>query len=636
MKMKKHLKFTLYLSIIVIVIMVGVSLLDLFQIVRMKSLDFYFHSRGETNPSTDIIIVAIDDMSLKEIGVWPWPRRYHAQLIDFLKKAGVKVIGFDVVFSDNAPLPQDDQALMLATKNAGNVYYAMYFSPQRRKRAQTKKVSIIVTTEKERETEELLPAFSLFSRGAAHLSMGEAEEATIPIPGLVRVARGLGNINYEPEKDGVIRYGQLAVNYKGKFYPSLSLCLAGGYLDISQNNIKIGKDIDMVDRKIPINAQGKILVNYTGGFERFRIIPYYRVLTGEIPASEFKNKIVLVGSTAVGVYDLRVTPFSENFPGVGVHANIVNSILNKKFIIPVPEIFGLVIIVISGLLLGFYLPKLPPHVYPLFNAIFTVAALLILVTAGIFLFGQGYYLDFVYPGGTIVFCYLSISLYRFVSEEREKREVKNAFGRYVNPDVVNELLNDPGKLSLGGDKKMLTILFSDVRGFTTISENLQPEEVVNLLNEYFTQMSEIILKYEGTLDKFIGDAIMAFFGAPIAHTDDAPRAVKVAWEMQQKIKEINKRHAGEVRGQFKMGIGINTGNVVVGNIGSHRRMDYTAIGDDVNLAQRLEDMAEGGEILITESTYNLVKDIVQVNKLEPVQVKGRAGAVQIYEVTGVK
>ena len=630
--MKKHARFSLYLSVAVVVIMTLVLSFDWFQAVQMKALDLYFHARGETSPRPEIVIVAIDDMSLKEIGVWPWPRTYHAQLVDFLKKAGAKAIGFDVVFSDNAPLLRDDQALELATKKAGNVYYAMYFSPERRKRAQTQRVSIVVTTEKEMEIEELLPAFSLSRKGFPYLSIGEAGEATIPIPGLVHVMKGLGNINYEPEKDGVIRYAQLAVNYKGKSYPSLSLCLAGEFLGIPQNEIKIGRNIELGNIKIPVDREGKVLINYVGVFERFKIIPYYRVLTGEIPANEFRDKIVLVGSTAVGVYDLRVTPFSGNFPGVGVHANIINSILNKKFIVPAPRIVGLVLVVFSGLLLGFYLPKLKP----LFTAIFTIAVLLILTAAGVFLFKGGYYLDVVYPGATIAFSYLSISLYRFISEEREKREIRNTFGRYVSPEVVNEILSDPSKLLLGGEKKSLSILFSDVRGFTTISENLQPEEVVGLLNEYFTDMSEIILKHEGTLDKFMGDAIMAFFGAPVVHNDDARRAVRVAWEMQQKIKEINERHVGEIHGQLKMGIGINTGSVVVGNIGSHRRMDYTAIGDDVNLAQRLEDMAEGGKILIAESTYNLVKDIVEANKLEPVKVKGREQAVQVYEVTGIK
>lgn len=630
--MKTHAKFSMYLSIIVIIFMTLALLFDWFQLVKMKALDLYFHIRGEIATSQDIVIVAIDDMSLKEIGVWPWPRRYHARLINFLKKAGAKTIGFDVVFADNAPLPEDDNALISSTKNAGNVYYAMYFSPQRRKRAQTKRVSIIITTEKEREIEELLPAFSILLEKPTSLSIGEAEEATIPIPELVRNTRGLGNINYEPEKDGVIRYGQLVTHYKGNFYPSLSLCLAGEFLGVSPGEMRIGRGIELKEVKIPINSEGKILINYVGGIERFKIIPYYRVLTGEIPIEEFRNKIVLVGSTAIGVYDLRVTPFSENFPGVGVHANIINSILNKKFLITIPKIFCLVLIVISGLLLGFYLPKLPP----LFNAIFTIGALLVLIITGIFLFRQGYYLDVVYPGGAIAFCYLSISLYRFISEEREKREIRTVFGRYVNSEVVNELLSDPSKLSLGGTNKILTILFSDVRGFTTISEKLKPEEVVNLLNEYFTDMSKIILKYGGTVDKFIGDAIMAFFGAPIAHIDDPQRAVRVAWEMQQKIKEINERHAGEVHGQLKMGIGINSGNAVVGNIGSHERMDYTAIGDDVNLAQRLEDMAEGNQILISESTYNLVKGIVEVKKLEPVKVKGRIQAVQIYQVTGVK
>jgi adenylate cyclase len=201
---------------------------------------------------------------------------------------------------------------------------------------------------------------------------------------------------------------------------------------------------------------------------------------------------------------------------------------------------------------------------------------------------------------------------------------------------MEEILSAPEKLQLGGTKKKLTILFADVRGFTPISERLQPEEVVSLLNECLTEMADAIFKHEGTLDKFIGDAVLAFFGAPVEHTDDPQRAVRTAWEMQQRIDVVNKRREGGTHGLLKIGIGINTGDVVVGNVGSHRRMDYTVIGDNVNLGQRLEDTAGGGQILISESTYELVKDIVDAVKLEPIKVKGRVQPVQVYEIHGVR
>jgi len=627
--MKKDKKKIFILVFATIVLMSIAWLFDIFSLARMKAIDFYFNARGSIQSRSDIVIVAIDDMSVKEFGVWPWPRSYHAKLIDFLKKAQAKAIGFDATFADNSPDPVDDKNLIEATKTSGIVYHAMYFSPERRVRAETKKVSIVVITETEKEIEKLLPVFSISAENCSDLSIPEAGEATIPIPDLIRVSRGIGSINYEPEIDGVVRYAKLVFPFKGKYYPSLSVSLAAQYLGIEQKDIKICNDgIELGKTKIPVNSQGKILINYTGGIERFKFYPYYRVITGEIPIQEFKDKVVLVGSTAVGAYDLRVTPYSSNFPGIGVHANIISSILNKKMLIPLPKIIGLVLIIILGIILGLVLPKLSP----LFTAVFTAALIVLLILSGVFLFSRGYYLDIVYPGCMIFFGYLFISLFRFISEEKEKQEIKSVFSLHVSSAVVNELLSDPEKCQLFGTRKNVTVLFADIRGFTTISEKMQPEEVVALLNECFTRMSDVVFENDGFLDKFIGDALLAVFGAPIAHKDDAARAVRAAWQMQKRIKEVEKEHSYS---GLQIGIGINTGDVVAGNMGSQKRMNYTVIGDNVNLTQRLEDMAKGGQILISEETYKFVSDIVKVNKLEPVLVKGKTNAVQIYEITEV-
>ncbi|PJB28930.1 hypothetical protein CO111_00260 [Candidatus Desantisbacteria bacterium CG_4_9_14_3_um_filter_50_7] len=630
-KPTKHTKISFYLGLIVIAFMSFAILADLFGVLRLKGIDFYFTIRPQITPRSDIVIVTIDDMSIKELGVWPWPRRYHAEVLDFLTRAKAKVVGFDILFADNAPDPEDDRLLIDAARKAKNVYFAMFFSPQKRKRAETKKVSIVVTTEKEKAVEEFLPRFAVTRLGTSDTPTG-GQEVTIPITDLSKCSKGIGNINYEPDEDGVIRYGQLIVGYKGNYYPALSLCLAAGSMGLSIDQIKVGRYIKLKDDIVPISRQGKILVNYVGPFDKFKTIPYYRVLTGEMPESAFKDKIVLVGSTATGVYDLRVTPFSANFPGVGVHANIINSILTRKYIRALPPVLGLMFVIGFGLLLGYALPRLSP----LLKAVFAASLFAVLVTTGVVFFNNNIYMDIVYPGMAVLFSYFTISLYLFIAEEREKREVKGAFSKYVNPEVMEEILSAPEKLQLGGTKKKLTILFADVRGFTPISEKLQPEEVVSLLNECLTEMADAIFKHEGTLDKFIGDAVLAFFGAPVEHTDDPQRAVRTAWEMQQRIDVVNKRREGGTHGLLKIGIGINTGDVVVGNVGSHRRMDYTVIGDNVNLGQRLEDTAGGGQILISESTYELVKDIVDAVKLEPIKVKGRVQPVQIYEIHGVR
>jgi adenylate cyclase len=379
-----------------------------------------------------------------------------------------------------------------------------------------------------------------------------------------------------------------------------------------------------------------LLVNFRGPAKTFPHYPIADILSGKLDQGTFKDKIVLVGATAIGIYDLRVTPFDHLFPGIEIHANVIDNIISQDFLVHpnwTAILDGFAIVVI-GLLLGFVLQRLSA-IWGLIVALFLMAAW---VVTNYVMFTRGIWINLVYPVLTAVVVYTGITVFRYMTEEREKKKIKGAFSYYVNPSVVSEMLKNPDMLKLGGEKRIMTVLFSDIRGFTTISEGLDPEVLVHILNQYLTAMTDIVFKYNGLLDKYIGDAIMAVWGAPLSQPDHARLACVTALEMMAELAELRerwKREGGNVP-YLDIGIGLNTGPMVVGNMGSESRFDYTVMGDAVNLGSRLEGANKqyGTNIILGEMTYEQIKNLFYCRELDSVAVKGKAKPAKIYELLG--
>lgn len=504
---------------------------------------------------------------------------------------------------------------------------------------------------------------------------------SVPIREYLDSATGSGHINAEPDRDGVMRRVPLFIKLadEDRILPQLTVAALLKYLKVEDVQFKertvIFKNAHLGDRvkdiEIPTDYTGSIFVNWQGrwGYS-YKHLPYYLILklqdvreqleaelakevSGANPDSgtiEFlrkseaelrqkltaivKDNICLVGLTGTGTHDMRPMPLQANYPMVGTHSNLINTILTENFIRRKEGAVSVFIFILTAVIIALAsLTKL----WKSFLLSFGYAILYFL--AATFLFIKfGLWIDLAGPLGIVILGFTSITSYRYFTEEKEKQWIKHAFSHYLSAEVINELMNDPDKLKLGGERRQITVLFSDVRGFTTFSESHQPEEVVAMLNEILTAQVKVVFKYGGTLDKFVGDELMAFFGAPgnMHAKDHALVAVKTAFDIQVKVGELHKKWSSEGKESLSIGIGVNTGDMVVGNMGSAERMDYTVIGDNVNLGARLCSAAGKGEIIISEATYEQAKDQITAEKLEPIIVKGKAKPISIYKVTGLK
>ena len=453
-------------------------------------------------------------------------------------------------------------------------------------------------------------------------------------------ANAAGFVTFVPEIDGVIRRVPTVMKHGEYFFPPLSLQmlqqatqlpLAIRFAPFGIESVMLGETV------IPTSEKGDFLVNYYGPAHTFTHYSASDVLSGKVGVDELQGKIVLVGGTAAGTYDIHTSPYGPLYPGIEVHANVMESVINGDFLMR-PDwlmILDLLMILVSGIILGLMALFLPAYSMALF--------LFVSISGYLFadwqLFTQkGLWVHTVYPVLSQVFVYSGIMLYRIIFEEKEKRFIQGAFGQYLSPTVVNQLIEDPGMLKLGGERKELTAFFSDLVGFTKISEALTPDQLVDLLNKYLTEMTDILLKHNGTVDKFEGDAIVSFFGAPVSFEDHARRSCFAALDMQKRLEELREEWGKQGGQELRMRIGLNTGNMVVGNMGSKNRMDYTMMGDAVNLAARLEmtNKQYMTSTMISEFTYEQVKDDVEVRELDSIRVMGKEQTIKIYELLGRK
>lgn len=677
-KLKTLLQFTpLTITIVVILIALALFLIDFrfLRLVELKALDVRIASRGHLAPGGETVIAAIDEKSVAELGRWPWPRATLARLVDRLKAGGARAVGFDIVFSEpeearerqtidalaaelkkqglagpellnllsSRRAADPDAVLAAAIGKAENVTLGYFFHfPRRRQEQDLAHISEKTLAEQARRIEDSRYAMINAATGEpndAYLPRAYAPEANLDI--LSKAAQNSGYFNMLPDSDGSNRWSPLVIAFGDNYYSSLAVSLVQAYLDFPALALNLepygAKSVSIGDIEIPTDESGQLLINYLGPPRTFPHYSIADILKGAVPPDTFRDKIVLVGATAVGIYDLRVTPFSSTYPGVEIHATVVDNILRRNFLAhsATTRFMDICSILIFGLILGLAIPRLRPISGMI--AAFAVVVAFVAVNFLVF-FRFNLWLNLVYPFVTMALIYLGITIYHYFKEEREKKKIRGAFQYYLNASVINEMLKDPAKLKLGGDKKDLTVLFSDIRGFTTISEKLSPQELVSLLNEYLTAMTNQVFAHDGLLDKYMGDAIMAVFGAPLSQTDHARRACLTALAMMRELRVLQEKWQNEGRPAFDIGIGINSGDMVVGNMGSEMRFDYTVMGDMVNLGSRLEGTNKeyGTNIILSEFTYEKVKDDMCCRELDAVRVKGKVKPVKIYELLGEK
>lgn len=630
MDKKREIKKSIY-YILTVAITLIFCLLYYFQpkplhILELKLYDLLFLLRGKEKPSDRVIIVAIDEPSIEKLGRWPWSRDKIAKLVERLAEYSPAVIAFDVIFSETE---KNDPVLVNSMENAGNVILPVVFFFD--KKDLTPKSIIFNSSVRVINHEKFMEYAPLSSNSVL-----------IPVETISKASAGFGHINMFPDPDGTIRAETLFIEYKGYLIPSLSLKVSALYLGIPEEKFLIDatKGIYLGKKYIPTDRYGRILIPYYGGNQSFKHISVIDVLEGRIKKEVIEEKIVLIGATAVGIYDLRVTPFSSALPGVEKHANVIESLISGKSLVPASHSTVFLSIILTGLISAILYQRLKAgySLIILFILVFFTFA----ISYFFFVF-KGVWFSSFYPSANLVIQFIFIIAIKYAYSEQEARQIKKIFSSYVTERVVNELIKNPSMAKLGGERREVTVLFSDIRGFTSLSEKLQPEKVVELLNEYFAVMTEVIFKWEGTLDKFIGDAIMVFWGAPLPQTDHAERALNCAVEMSQKLKELCGKWNSEGKPILMIGIGINTGEVLVGNIGAEgKKMDYTVIGDNVNLASRLEGLNKKfeTEIIISEFTLKKVRNLIERGKfgslllkgLGNIAVKGKEKPVKIYSV----
>jgi adenylate cyclase len=650
-------QITLLITIISISLYsINPSFLNIFE---LKLYDLRFKSRGVQKPGNEIVIVKIDEESMEQLGRWPWSRDRWVNLIDNLVEWGAKVIGIDVIFAGIEESPDNekiarfrDKIKQLEIKDPRVLEFLE--AEERNVDADSHLATCIGRSgsvvlgyfflNSNAEIKELKEnASSVFPQPFNVVRLAPKRAREIPlweglyirsnidtISAKAKESGGLGFMNVVPDDDGTVRWVPLVMRFQDDIYPSLGLKVLSEYLGDPQPPILKVDDygvrrLQFEETIIPTDERGQFLVNYRGWRSVFPSYSFSKVISGDVPREKFQGKIVLIGATAVGLYDARVTPFGREVPGVEIHATVIDNILNRDFILRPLWIraLNILMIILMALIPGLLIPRLSPsRGAPLSMGLFAIYA----VANWYLLVHQGMWINLASPFLAFSGVFVAVTVYQYVTEEREKRKIRSAFQFFVSPGVVNEILRDPGKLKLGGERKVLTVLFSDLREFTHLSETLSPDTLTKLLNLFLTPMTDIVFKYQGTLDKYMGDAIMAFFGAPLEQEDHAEKACRTALDMVKALRHVQKNWEIDGVPEISMGIGINTGPMSVGNMGSDVLFDYTVVGDHVNLGSRLEKLNReyGTSIIISEFTHEL--DIVRV--------RGRTEPVRIFELLG--
>ncbi len=664
--------------------------------LELDALDLRFRIRPSryTHPDPRILIVDIDQRSQEVLGRWPFSRAHFAHALDVLREDGAKVVAFDVTFSkpDETAAPirelrrtvsesqkeggqvdsrvledldrlskeyDGDQQFSRAIERFGNVVLGNFFlySESDLKGVDNKTLDRYANIladfpfpqvragNAQTGQRDLVRLMQSFAEPYGLLPRGTQANVEVLSDALRKGHGATGFFNVEPDPDGVVRHSLLVLPYGRSqnfadwdLYGSLDVQAVRLFLGLAEQQTVLDFSETGVTALefgsslvVRPDAIGRMMINYQGGVNTYPYVSIADVVSRKFSPGTFRGKIVLVGASATGIGDLRSTPFSGiNYPGVEIHANVIDNILNRYSLVHGANqvALDLLFILLFGVPTGLWLALAQPR-WLLFGLL-----LLVPFGAGLwYAFLHGWWLNFIVPSGTLVANVGAVAVYRALVEEKEKRKVRGAFQQYLSPEVIRRLLENPDLVK--PKKTEITVMFSDIRGFTSISEKLDAQELAALLNDYLTDMTQIVFRHNGTLDKYIGDAVMAFWGAPFEEPGHATHACHAALEMIARLKEMQKKWSAEGCARLDIGVGLNTGVASVGNMGSELRYGYTALGDTVNLSSRLEGLNKeyGTHILLSENTYTSVEDANLVfRELDLIRVKGKLQPVALFEL----
>lgn len=616
------------LTILVLYFWPAPTLLDRFE---WRTVDWRFQLRGPQQPKQPIVIVTVDEESIRRLGRWPWPRKIFARLIRHLQAAGARCIVFDIFFTEYDASPggaASDVELIRATQEAGNVFHAGFIYLARGTPASAVPPQIAARAWEHTAVQP--------GRGLAYVAqLIEPAAVTFPLPELAAAARGFGVANVLDSGDGIYRHLVPLIRYQGRLYPSVALAVAADYYQIPPEKISviIGQEIRLGARRIPLDMQGRFLIDYLGGDH---IFPYFSAadVLNRTPTQnkeQFQGKIVLIGVTAPGIYDLRANPFATIYYGVEAQASALEAMLSGRFLRQAsPLAIGLFLLLLIPTF-GIILPRQRTFLMTLL----ALSALILYPWLCVRLFIQHHFvLNLIFPFFAMLGNFLIIVTLRLLLEERRRHQIQTILQHFVPPQLVGRLVQEEAYISLRGERREISVMFADIRNFTATAEALAPEDTVTFLNRYFTLMNEIIWEHEGTLDKYIGDEIMIFFNAPLAQPDHARRAVMTAIDIQRRIMANQAEWEYLQVPNLAAGIGIATGPAVVGYVGSPQRMQYTVIGQTVNLASRLQALCKplGCRILISDETYRAVADLIVAQDLGKLPISGFHQPMRVWNV----
>ena len=632
-------------------------------------------AKCSTQPHTDVVAIAtIDSKSVDMYGRWPWPRYRMADLVRVLNDHyKVSTIGFDIVFSEpeHDATSQVEKATSALRLSGGK---AKEFIDTLRRSREVLDGDAKFGRELARKKNTVLGYFFYTSsEGLKHLTEQDRAESARRVAGsevslvqgqvgpgvlgsgvavesnIEKIYKGgflSGFFNMTPDaEDGTVRRVHLLMQYEENIFPSLDLQVLRHYYKAP--NISVVTDengyitaITLGQKSIVPHLDSSIMLNYKGGIGTFPTYSIYDIVEKKIPLESLRDKIVMVGATEVGIFDLRTAPVSVAYPGIEVHATLLDNLLRDDYfkLDLINDLLTAVLLLAVGLVLGFALP----HVKGMYGALLSAAFLVAYLIAHRWMVNSLLtWTSFIYVALLVLLVWGGVTLFRFLVTDKGKRFISGAFKQYLAPEVISQLMENPNLLKLGGEHQVVTAFFSDVKGFSTISEKLEPQALVALMQEYLTEMSNIVMKHGGTIDKYIGDAIVAFFGAPVHYPDHPARAALASIEMQQRLAVMREEAKKAGRPDDMMlfqRIGLNTGQMVVGNMGSQSRFNYTMMGNAVNLAARLEGANKfyGTFSMCSEYTAEHCRDTIQLRELDSIAVKGLSKPARIFELVGKK